>query len=238
MDTQNKLDSQIAAAEDQWLRLWRHGPVRTRWQKMPPQVGDAAPDVKLVTQNGIPFSLHEAWRRQPAYLIFWRHFGCGAGFERAKRLVTEEFEKLKARGLNVVAIGQGEPERTAAYMAARALPAEMTFLCDPDEAAYEAYGLLEGAPHQILFRLPEGVQTGNPDIGPDLAKARREAGASLVDNPWLMPGEILIDESGIIRLAHRPPTVFDFPDERQIANAMLLLRKGRRRDPRSGSEMT
>lgn len=224
MDTPDMLQNQIAAAEEQWLRLWRQGPVRTRWRKLPPQVGDPAPNATLVSPTGTAFSLRDAWSRQPAYLIFWRHFGCGAGFERAKRL-GEEFARLKAQGLNVVAIGQGEPERTAAYAAARGLPADLTFLCDPEEVAYEAYGLLEGAPHQILLRLPEEVQKASPDAGPGLAKARRDAGAPLVDNPWLMPGEFLIDTSGIIRLAHRPPTVFDMPDERQIANAMLLLRK-------------
>lgn len=222
METPNTLREQIDAAEKQWLRHWRQGPVRTRWQKTPPQVGDPAPDAGLVTQTGAPFSVRDGWSRQPAYLIFWRHFGCGAGFERAKRL-SEEYAKLQAQGLNVIAIGQGEPQRTAAYMASRGLPAELTFLCDPDEVAYQAYGLLEGAPHQILLRLPEEVQKCNPDIGPSLAKTRREAGAPLVDNPWLMPGEFLIDTSGIIRLAHRPPTIFDMPDERQIANAMLLL---------------
>ena len=170
------LQEQISAAEEQWLQCWKRGPVRTRWQTTPLQVGDEAPDVRLTTQTGAPYFLREAWKRNAAYLIFWRHFGCSVGFERAKRL-SEEFTKLQALGLNVVAIGQGEPERTASYMAARELPSELTFLCDPEEIAYQAYGLLEGAPHQIFFRLSEDVQKVIPDAGTELARARRAAGA-------------------------------------------------------------
>lgn len=35
------LDSQIRAAEQEWLDNWKRGPKRLRWVKPPLQVGDA-----------------------------------------------------------------------------------------------------------------------------------------------------------------------------------------------------
>ena len=39
-----KLEVQISSAEEEWLNLWKNGPTRLRWNKIPLQVGDIAPD--------------------------------------------------------------------------------------------------------------------------------------------------------------------------------------------------
>ncbi|MCI0628621.1 MAG: hypothetical protein L0387_44390 [Acidobacteria bacterium] len=41
------LESQIQAAEQEWLENWKRGPTRLRWSKVPLQVGDSAPDFEL-----------------------------------------------------------------------------------------------------------------------------------------------------------------------------------------------
>ena len=48
----------------------------------------------------------------------------------------------------MVAVGQGEPERTAAVAQRRGHP--FPVLCDPERRASEAFGLLEGTPAQVL----------------------------------------------------------------------------------------
>ena len=42
------VESQVEFAEKEWLRLWKKGPSRIRWSKVPLQVGDQAPDFQLL----------------------------------------------------------------------------------------------------------------------------------------------------------------------------------------------
>ena len=46
------VDNQIEAAEKEWLALWKQGPSRLRWTKVPLQVGDLAPDFELQDTSG------------------------------------------------------------------------------------------------------------------------------------------------------------------------------------------
>ena len=46
------VDKQIESAEKEWLDLWKKGPTRLRWDKVPLQVGDVAPDFELQDTSG------------------------------------------------------------------------------------------------------------------------------------------------------------------------------------------
>jgi peroxiredoxin len=216
------LSDQIEKAQQKWLASWRQGPRRTRWSAVPVQAGDPAPPMRLLDHRGDAVTLAELWRDRPALLIFWRHFGCGAGFERVRAL-CDSWGQLDEAGVRVAAIGQGEPERTAWYVERRGLPPAVRFLCDPEGLAYAAYGLLDGLPHQVLFRLPEPVQRRDFDAGVAVARQRREAGDPLVDSPWLMPGEFLVDTAGVVRMAHRYAHVFDIPETAMLLSAVRTL---------------
>jgi peroxiredoxin len=213
---------QLDKAQGRWLEQWKRGPQRTAWSAVPLQVGDAAPSLGMRDQRGKAVELASLWRNRPALLVFWRHFGCGAGLQRAQAL-RESWRELDAAGLRVAAIGQAEPERTAWYARRRELPPEMTFLCDPEGLAYAAFGLLDGLPHQVLFRLPEPVQRRDVDAGVAVAAKRREAGDPLVDSPWLMPGEFLVDTAGVVRMAHRYAHIYDIPETALLLSALRTL---------------
>lgn len=208
------LESQIEAAEQECLSSWKKGPTRIRWSKLPPQMGDPAPDFELQDSSGKQVHLRDYWSSQPALLMFWRHYGCGCGFVRASRLQKEYAEYVKAEA-NVVVVGQGEPERAADYARKYSLPCPV--LCDPTFRAYEAYGLLEGKPSQIVFDAPEEFLRRDYEAFVGLANARREAGRPLVDSPWQLPGEFVVDQAGMIRLAYRYQYCEDFP------NPLVLL---------------
>ena len=210
----SSLESQVKAAEQEWLEGWKHGPQRLRWSKLPPQVGDVAPDFELPNSSGKLVNLRDFWSDGTALVIFWRHYGCGCGMERAKRL-QQEYDDYINTGANVVIIGQGEPERAADYAEKYNLP-PIPILCDTEYRAYEAYGLLDGKESQIVFDAPEQFLRRDYEAGVDLAKARREAGRPLVDNGWLLPGEFVIDKDGIIRLTYRYNYCEDFPDHRVL----------------------
>ncbi|MFQ5944547.1 MAG: redoxin domain-containing protein [Anaerolineales bacterium] len=208
------LESQIQAAEQECLNSWKRGPTRLRWSKLPPQVGEPAPDFDLSDSSGKGVHLSDFWRDRPALLMFWRHYGCGCGLERASRL-QKEYADYTLAGVNVVIIGQGEPVRTAAYAQEYGLPCPV--LCDPAFRVYEAYGLLEGKPSQIVYDAPEELLRCDYEAFVQLAKVRREAGRPLVDSPWQLPGEFVVDREGVIRLVYRYQYCEDFP------NPLVLL---------------
>jgi peroxiredoxin len=191
------------AAGRQWLNHWRTGPTRRRWTDVPVQVGDAAPSLDLVeARSGERRALSSMWDGGPALLLFWRHFGCSCGRDRAARLVAE-YDAYRAAGARVALIGQGDPTRALAYANANALPEDVSLFCDPDEEAYRAYGLLEGGPAEVLFDAPDEYLRCEPTAGRELFAARLEAQRPMVDNPWLLPGEFVVGTDGRIFGAYR-----------------------------------
>jgi peroxiredoxin len=206
----SKLKSQIDAAEQKCLSSWKEGPTRLRWSKLPLQVGDLAPNFELSDSSGNLVNLKGFWSDRPALLLFWRHYGCGCGIDRASKL-QDEYDNYVSSGANVVIIGQGEPERATAYAQKYNLP-PVPILSDPKLQVYSAYGLLEGKPSQIVFDAPDEFLRRDYEAFIGLAKARREAGRPLVDSPWQLPGEFVIDQSGIIRLTYRYQYCEDWPN--------------------------
>ena len=191
------------AAGRQWLDRWRTGPTRQRWTELPPQRGDLAPDLELIeARTGEPMRLSRLWAERPALLLFWRHFGCSCGRDRAERL-RREYADYAAAGATVALIGQGEPERTLVYATANALPETVALLCDAAEDAYRAFGLLEGGPAEVLFDAPDAYLTCQPQIGLDMAAERAGLARPMVDNPWLLPGEFVVGRDGRLASAYR-----------------------------------
>jgi peroxiredoxin len=200
---QPPLTPETEAAGRQWQDRWATGPRRTRWTSLPVQPGDQAPSLDLVDARlGCVVPLASAWAGGPALLLFWRHFGCSCGRDRAARLI-DEMPAYRAAGASISLIGQGERERTLVYAAANAIPDEVRLLCDPEERAYEAYGLLEGTPVEVLFDAPDEYLRCDIDAGRSLFEARESAGRPMVDNPWLLPGEFVVAQDGSLVATYR-----------------------------------
>ena len=205
----SNLETQLQAAEDEFLKRWKRGPTRLRWSKLPPQVGDPAPNLELQDSSGKLVNLRDFWSDRPALLMFWRHYGCGCGLDRAKRLQKEYDDYITAEA-NVVVIGQGETERTTVYAQKYNIPCPM--LCDPTYQTYEAYGLLEGKPLLFLYDAPEELLRRDDEATQAFIEAHHKAGRPLVDNPWQLPGEFVVSRTGIIHLAYRYQYCEDFPN--------------------------
>ena len=202
-------DKQIEAAEAEWLDLWKQGPTRLRWTKVPLQVGDLAPDFELKDTSGKLVHLRDFWSKGPALILFWRHYGCSCGVDRAKLLQNEYADYIKL-GASVVVIGQGEPERSKDYSEKHGIPCPV--LCDPTYRVYEAYDLLEGKPSQIIYDAPDEYLLIDYETGAQLQQSRKGTEGALVDSPWQLPGEFVVDQSGIICLAHRYQHCEDWPN--------------------------
>jgi peroxiredoxin len=201
------------AAEQRWLEHWRHGPTRRTWATLPVQAGDPAPDVALRDSAGRPFQLSQAWRDRPALLMFWRHWGCGCGTHRAE-LLREQIGELRKAGAEVLVIGQGEPERASWYAERFEVPCPV--VVDADESAYRAYGLLEMSPWLLLGEPRPEISVFEGWIDEHRAKGRPVA-----DNPFLLPGEFVVDRNGRLVLVARYRYCDDYPDPEALVDSIV-----------------
>ncbi len=207
---------ELADAEQQWLDIWARGPKRVRWDRIPLQIGDPAPDLELSDHTGVPTRLSSLWSDGPAVLLFWRHFGCSCGRDRARRL-RDEYADLIDLGASVTIVGQAGPERSAAYRDLNEIPCAI--LSDPDEAAYRAYDVLEGTTAQVLFDAPDELLACELPAGVQLAASRHGTVRASVDNPFLLPAEFVVT-NGIVQLAYRYQYCEGWPDPR-VLNAAV-----------------
>lgn len=218
----NAVDREQAAAEQEWLEAWLTGPTRTRQASLPPQIGDPAPDFDLPDTTGTRRHLSEFWKDRPALIVFLRHFGCSCLAERWEKL-RHEVSAFEEAGARVIAVGQGEPERTAAVARRRGYP--FPILCDPERRAYELYGLPEGTPAQILHDF--AWTPGDRATGEKLLSSRRGTERALVDNPWQLPGEFVVSTSGRLVHTHRYQYCEDFPPKTVLIGAIEAATRAR-----------
>lgn len=211
-------DGLTEAAEEEWLEIWVAGPGDKRSKLLDP--GTSAPDLELLDHTGASRRLSSFWSDGPALLMFWRHFGCGCGLDRSSRL-NEEYADYLAAGINPVIIGQGEPERAAAYREKYGITCPI--LCDPEFEAYSAYGLANFGVEQVLYDAPEETWCHSKEIGLDFQEARRAINRPLVDNPWMSTGEFVVDHSGTIRVSYAYQYCENFPDPRIFLTAAKIF---------------
>jgi peroxiredoxin len=194
---------QTLAAHQRWREAWQAGP-RPKPESAPrPTVGQGAPDLLLDGLDGRPHRLSEAWERQPVLVIFLRHFGCSCTWRRLDALANDS-ERVLGLGAGIVLVSQAEPERSAAFAEHRGIGFQM--LCDPHRAAYRAYGLGDGSLDQIVYR------EMNVAEGLEMADRFRAQGRYLVDSPWQLAGEFIVEPGGLVKFAHRYAHCNDFPD--------------------------
>ena len=211
------LDTLTTAAEQSWLAGWTTG--RTEPEGVGLPIGAPAPDLALQDETGAVRTLSEFWAQGPALLMFWRHFGCGCGVARARRL-KDEWPAYQDAGLTPVIIGQGEPARAAQYKARHGLPGPV--LVDPTGDAYRAYGVGQWPVERILYDAPAAYWTRPPDLGADLQEARRRQGPPLVDDPWRAAAEFVVRPGGAVQLPYVYQYCEDFPDARVLTTAARM----------------
>ena len=199
-------DAQQQSAEETWKREFLAGPSRTRWQSLPPQVGDGAPDIALRDTRGQVRNLSEWWAEGPVHLFFMRHFGCSCLADRWTSLEPAQ-ERIAAAGATTVGICQAEPERAGPVAARRGYT--FPLLCDTDSKAYDAFGVLEGVPATITEDFP--WKPGDHETAEQWTASRRGTERALVDHPWQLPGEFVIAQGGRLVLTHRAQFCDDFP---------------------------
>lgn len=217
MTPHTSLEALRVAAEKEWLEGWTSGPTEPEGYGLPKAA--TAPDLVLADHEGHDRSLSEFWADGPALVMFWRHFGCSCGVERAKRLL-DEYPAYDEAGLVPVIITQGEPARAAAYRDQYGLP--FPLLCDPNHVAYRSYGVGQWSIERVLFDAPPEYWTHTRKIGADFQEQRRQERRFLVDDPWRAVAEFVIGSDGLVRLCYVYQHCEDFPDPRVLTTAARL----------------
>ncbi len=223
------LNALITEAESRWVAGFGVGPHRQAVGRTGVGPGDQAPTVDLVDSHGTAVSLSRYWQETPALLIFWRHFGCGCGAERAARLADER-EAIAAEGATVVIVGMGDPIRTAHYQERFGI--SEPFLCDPERRAYGAFGVPETTMLGAMYDEPD-VLLGGPEAWRMVMDFKRDNDMHLVDNGWQLMSEFVIGTDGTIHSAYRYQYCDDFPDPRLALSAIKQAQAGL--DPLRGS---
>lgn len=217
----DRIASQERAAEDRWLAAWLAGPTRTRWDTLPPQAGDPAPDLALPDPDGRVRQLSEFWRERPALVLLLRHFGCSCCLTERWERLRDELPAYEAAGASVVAIVQGDPERTRAVALRRGYP--FPILCDPDHTAYERFGVLQGTAAQILHDFP--WKPNDSTTGEQMLSSRRGTERALVDDPWQLPAEFVVRANGRLGHVHRAQYCEDAPPNTVLLGAIAAARR-------------
>jgi len=207
-------------AERQWIEEWDSGPVYLRWTEVPLQSGDRAPAAQVIDFERRAVNLSQLWAEGAALVLFWRHFGCGCGLDRIKRL-KQEIARYGELGASVTIVGQGDPELAAEYRRKYDLP--VPILSDPSRDAFRAYGVLEGRPEQILYDASEEMLRRDAQAGRSFAAERKAMGRPPVNSPWQLPAEFVVDGTGVVQLAYRYQYCEDFPDARVITSVLERL---------------
>jgi peroxiredoxin len=167
----------------------------------------AAPDFTYVDSDGNEIRLSDLWSsaEKGIVLVFLRHFGCLFCRDHAAQL-RKHYDDFRARGFEVVAIGQGTPARSEKFQQDYSLP--FPVLGDRARESYRRYGLTSTALGSFLDprayvsgirSLLHGKLPGLPD-------------GDVSQNP----GTFLIDRSGHILRAEIGQHAGDFPSAAEI----------------------
>ena len=71
-----------------------------------------------------------------------------------------------------------------------------------------------------MFDAPQWMWSYSEDTARRFIEQRRVAGRRLVNNPWLLPGEFVVDQNAILKHTHRYQHCEDFPDPRVLVTAV------------------
>ncbi len=58
------------------------------------------------------------------------------------------------------------------------------------------------------------------ETGRELQQSRHGSATALVANPWLLPGEFVVDQAGVVRLAYRYQDCQDWPGKELLTAAI------------------
>ncbi|THF73178.1 redoxin domain-containing protein [Cohnella fermenti] len=165
------------------------------------QPGMAAPAFRTVDQQGNFLSL-EHYRGRKVLLAFMRFSACALCNLRVHRLIGR-YPEWQRQGLDVIAVFESPEANLRTHVGAQNAPFPLA--ADPASQLYDLFGV-ETSEEKVRLTLAD-ANTKN------CVEEAAAAGFALTpeegSNFHRMPAEFLIDENGIIRLAHYSRLITD-----------------------------
>jgi peroxiredoxin len=179
-----------------------------------PGIGDAAPDITLLTIDGEQAALSSFWRERPVIVVFLRQFGCIFCREQAARL-RQGYPDFRSAGGEVVCISQGDPKTAKAFSILFDLPFPL-LTCGDDLSPYRRYGLKRGSFLELFG--PGSIVNGFR------ALIRGHKQGMPVNDGFQMPGVFIVDTSGTVRFARRHKHAGDNPANGELLQVLETLK--------------
>lgn len=150
---------------------------------------------EMITNEGN--TLHGLTFKHPVMVVFLRHFGC-VFCKEAMRDISAKRASIEAQGFHIVFVHMSDTTTATQYFKQFEL-SDITFINDPEQRYYRAFGLLRGSFNQLY-----GLQTWIRGF-----KVKRELGYELelakkLGDSTQMPGVfILMDGQVKEKFIHR-----------------------------------
>lgn len=159
--------------------------------------GTKVPDATVSDLEGNQVSLSSLWTARPTILTFIRHFGC----PHCRRLLArfnQAYQDILDAGAQIVAIGMGDQAGSQQF--SRITKLRYPLLSDPEEVAYDLYGLILGE-NTLKWKL-DALGKDAPAAASMIAK--KEYGQFLLGgNKFRMGGTFIVNTNGIAHYTHR-----------------------------------
>jgi hypothetical protein len=144
---------------------------------------------EMMTNEGA--SVHELSFQSPVMLVFLRHFGC-VFCKEALHDIAQRRASIEQGGIKIVFVHMSDPETAVEYFQNFSLEGA-TFVCDPRQQYYRAFGLQRGSFTQLygLQTWIRGFQV-KKELGVELEMAKR------LGDSTHMPG-VFVVHNGLLR---------------------------------------
>jgi peroxiredoxin len=133
--------------------------------------------------------------------------------------VQGRLAEVRAQGAELVAVTQSRPEALAALL--RVEPRPFPFLCDPERAAYRAFGLGRGS--WWMFLRPRVLASYLWGMARGWRPRRPVAGEDVLQ----LGGDFLLDRDGRLAFARRSADPGDRPAAEELIRRLTALSSGR-----------
>ncbi len=160
------------------------------------QVGDLAPDGKLVNKSGATVNISDLWKDSPLVLVFVRHKGCPFCRQYLAD-ITRQYAEIKKRGAKVAVVMMGGKADLKDFLSTRSFPFEV--YGNEGVAAYRAYSLKRYTDSSAILNPAKGAQ----EFISGLSSLLRHGGGIPEGDVTQLGGTFVINTDGKLAFTHR-----------------------------------
>ena len=127
--------------------------------------------------------------------------------------LRDDRERFEEAGAAVVLIGLGKAERAESFCEDKSIPFDC--LADPEQRAYEAYGLRKMGLSEVL-RAENGLKYLRLNLNPETRQRTAKRGEDVLQ----LGGTFVVDTGGVVRYAHLNRHTGDNPPNDEVLEAL------------------